>query len=174
MCTCLIADYAATLWERLKDLRGRYVLAGFTAVCFFLSAGLTIARECVSEYQVYSAREVQTAEFIKTETPEHSVFITGTQHLNPVSSLAGRTIVCGPDLWLYWHGFRTYERQDQLESFYADPTNHLDLIAEYDADYIYISAYEQSNYDINLAEFDALFEKIYENGPTTIYAVGEG
>jgi len=173
LCTCLVADYAVTLWERLKGLRGRYVLAGFTAICFFLSAGLTIAREWVSEYQAYSARDVEVSEFIKAETPEHSVFITGTQHLNPVSSLAGRAIVCGPDLWLYWHGFRTYERQDQLEAFYAHPADNLDLITQYGADYIYISAYEQSDYAIDLEAFDALFEKVYQNGPTRIYAVGE-
>lgn len=173
LCACLVADYAVTLWERLKGLRGRYVLAGFTAICFFLSAGLTIAREWVSEYQAYSARDVEVSEFIKAETPEHSVFITGTQHLNPVSSLAGRTIVCGPDLWLYWHGFRTYERQNQLEAFYAHPADNLDLITQYGADYIYISAYEQSDYAIDLEAFDALFEKVYQNGPTRIYAVGE-
>lgn len=172
LCCYLAADYAFLLWERLKELRGRWVLAGFTAVCLFLSAGLTIARECVSNYQVYSAEDVACAEFIKENTEDDSLFITGTQHLNPVSSLAGRTIICGPDLWLYYHGFSTYERQDALEAFYSAPAHNLHLIDQYEADYIYISAYEQSNYIIDLEAFDELFDKIYEEGSTHIYATG--
>jgi len=168
----LAADYAFLLWDRLKGLRGRWVLAGFTGVCLFLSAGLTIARECVSNYQVYSARDVACAEFIKKETPEQSVFITGTQHLNPVSSLAGRTIICGPDLWLYYHGFSTGERQTALKDFYTDPQSNLSLIDRYGADYIYISAYEFSNYRIDLDAFDELFDKVYEEDSTYIYATG--
>ena len=137
-----------------------------------MSAGLTIARECVSNYQVYSARDVACAEFIKKETPEQSVFITGTQHLNPVSSLAGRTIICGPDLWLYYHGFSTGERQTALKDFYTDPQSNLSLIDRYGADYIYISAYEFSNYRIDLDTFDELFDKVYEEDSTYIYATG--
>lgn len=174
LCCMPAADYCALLWRRLRGLRGRWVLGGFAAVCFFLSAGLTIARECVSNYQAYNAQDVACAGFIRESTPEHSVFVTGTQHLNPVSSLAGRAIVCGPSLWLHWHGFNTAAREARLAAFYADPAGNLSLLADYGADYIYISPHERSAYLGDWEAFDALFAKIYDDGLNRIYQVGEG
>ena len=59
---------------------------------------------------------------LRSETTERdAIFLTGTQHINFVSSLAGRRIVSGPDTWLYYHGFDTSERQTDIRAFYADP-----------------------------------------------------
>ena len=72
-------------------------LAVVTAIAVFLSAGLTLWRECVSNYQAFSASAVEAGEFARDNTPEHSTYMTGTQHLNPIASIAGQNIV--------WAGF---------------------------------------------------------------------
>ena len=97
----------------------------------FLSGGLSIAHECVSDWQLYSEEDVEAADFIEENLPEHAVFITGRQHLNPVASLAGRTIVCGPNIWLYYHGLDTNERAMDIADFYSDPLNHQDVLEKY-------------------------------------------
>ena len=173
---CMIAaDYAALLWRRLKGLRARPVLAAFAAVVMFLSGGLTIWRECVSDYQAFSAEAVEAGAYIRDNTEEHSVFLTGTQHLNPVDSIAGRRIVCGPDLWLYWHGFReTYVEHAEIEAFYADPAAHADVLQRHDVDYIYVSDAERQDYDVDEAALDALFERVWENDFAAIWKVPKG
>ena len=92
------------LWDRLRGLPGRSLLA---AVFFFLSLTsgvLSLGREAVSDYQLFSAGEVEAAEYIRDELPADAVYLTGDQHNNFVAALAGRQIVCGTSSYLYFHG----------------------------------------------------------------------
>jgi len=139
------------------------------AVGTFFSAGLTIWRECVSSYMAFSADSVEAGEYVRDNTPQDAVFITGTQHLNPVLSIAGRTIVCGPDLWLYYHGFDTWERNRDLEDFYEDPQANRDVPEKYGAEYVLVSSYELSSYNVDEEGLEALGEKVFENSEASIY-----
>ncbi|MGN0762729.1 MAG: hypothetical protein ACI4MK_05050, partial [Aristaeellaceae bacterium] len=150
------------------------VMAVIAAVIVFLSAGLTLWRECVSDYQAFSAQAVEAGEYVRDNTEEGSVFMTGTQHLNPVSSIAGRTTVCGPDLWLYFHGFDTTERKMDVKAFFELPEENAFLLQKYDVDYIYVSSYERSSYQVNTEALDRLFERVFANGEAVIYRVPEG
>ena len=177
LCLPMAADYAMEIFERLRGLGGRRLIAaGFLATCF-LSSGLTIARECVSDYHAYSAVDVETAEYIRENTPEHSVWLTGNQHLNPVSSLAGRTILCSSDLYLYYHGFNTGARRAEIAAFYENPAQNLDLLSKYQVEYIYVSPYERSDsqYALNEDALESLFPLVFETrgGHNRIFEVPE-
>ncbi len=169
LCCLIVADWCSRIWKRLEGLGGRRLLAGLAAVVTFLSAGLTIARECVSDYQAFSREAVEAGEFIRKRTPADAVFVTGTQHLNPVVSIAGRTIICGPDLWLYWHGFDTSERQAELAAFYEDPEDNTEVPAKYGADYVYVSSYERNSYDVDEDGLSRIGVKVFENGEAAVY-----
>ncbi len=177
LCLPMAADYAMELYAHLKGLAGRRVIAAlFLAVCF-LSAGLTVIRECRSDYQAYSAKDVAVGEYIRDNTPEHSVFVTGNQHLNPVSSLAGRTILCSSDSYLYYHGFDTTSRRYEIAAFYEEPAENLWLLSQYDVDYIYISSYERTAnwFTLNEPALEGLFPLVYESagGEHRIFQVPE-
>ncbi len=169
LCCLIVADWCSRLWTRLKGLGGSRVLAAFAAVVTFLSAGLTIWRECVSDYQAFSREAVEAGEYVKEHTPEDAVFITGTQHLNPVLSIAGRSVVCGPDLWLYWHGFDTRQRQQELEAFFEDPESWPEIPEKYGAEYVYVSSYEESSYAVNWEGLANLGDVVFENGEATVF-----
>lgn len=169
----LAADYASVLMLRLKGLRGRYLLAALFVGCSVLSGSLSIAREAVSNYQLFDAGAVQAARFVEEETEPHAVFMTGTQHLNPVAALAGRNIVCGSDLYLYFHGLNYQQNARDVQRFYQDPAGNLDVLEQYGVSYIYLSDYERAEQNADEAALDALFPKVYEAGRITIYAVGE-
>ncbi len=177
LCLPMAADYAMEIFERLKGLGGRRIIAAVFLVTCFLSASLTVIRECKSDYQAYSAKDVAVGEYVKENTPEHSVFITGNQHLNPISSLAGRTILCSSDSYLYYHGFDTTSRRREIAAFYEDPAANLELLSKYGVDYIYISSYERSAswFALNEAGLEALFPVIYESpgGEHRIFQVPE-
>ncbi|MBQ8080590.1 MAG: hypothetical protein IJ240_01685 [Clostridia bacterium] len=159
----LAADYAAELFERLHGLRSRYVIAALCCFVFFCSGGLSIARECVSDYQLFGEEDIEAAAFIETETPEHAVFMSYTQHINPVFALAGRDVVCGPDLWLYWHGFDTGTRQADIRRFYTDPAGNVDILQKYGVQYIMIGPYERSNLSVDEAAIQKLYELAFES-----------
>ena len=173
LCCMIIADWGSRLWKQMKGFRGRYFLAVLAAVVTFLSAGLTIWRECVSDYIAFSAETVEAGQYAKDHTDPDAVFITGTQHLNPIDSIAGRQIVCGPDLYLYWHGFDTRERQEELALFYEDPEGHPEIPAKYGAEYVYVSSYEYSSYDVDEEGLEKIGLKVFENGEAAIYRLAD-
>lgn len=177
LCLPMAADYAFEAFHHLKGLPGRRVIAAGFLVCCFAGASLTVAREWVSDYHAYSPQDIAAAEYVKENTPRHSVFVTGNQHLNPVSSLAGRTILCSSDLYLYYHGFNTGERRSEIASFYENPSANLDLLKKYQVEYIYVSAYERadSQYDLNEEALESLFPLAFETsgGHNRIFIVPE-
>jgi len=177
LCLPMAADYAMEIFERLRGLAGRRVIAALFLICCFLSSALTVARECVSDYHAYSPQDIETAAYIQENTPRHSVFVTGSQHLNPVSSLAGRTILCSSDLYLYYHGFNTSQRRAEIAAFYENPYENLDLLAKYQVEYIYVSAYERADgqYILNEEALEELFPLVFETsgGHNRVFIVPE-
>lgn len=173
LCAVLAAEYAVEIFERMRGLRSRYVLAGMMAVACFATGTLSIARECVSDYQMFSYADVQTAEYVEENTPEHSTFICWTQHINPVSALAGRNIVCGPALWLSFHGYDLRPRESDIRAFYADPEANEEVLNRYNVDYILIGEYETSSLTINEDAIASRYPCIFEsdNGNMRIYQV---
>jgi hypothetical protein len=176
LCLPMAADWGLALFDRIRGLAGRRVLAILLCVTLFLSAGLTVAREAVSDYQAYTAADIAVADFVRAETPEHSVFMTGNQHLNPVASLAGRTIVCGSDLYLYYHGFSTTARKAEVRAFYEAPLANEAVLAQYGVRYVYVSAWERAAYDVDEATLRARYPVAYESadGSCLILAVPQG
>ena len=81
-----------------------------------------------------------------------------------MSSLAGRTILCSSDLYLYYHGFNTGARRAEIGAFYEDPAANLDLLKKYQVQYIYVSHYERadSQYNLNEEALESLFPLIFE------------
>ncbi len=174
LCCMIVADWCGMMWRKLRNLRARPVIAGMAAVTFFLSAGLTLWRECVSEYQAFSANAVAIGEYARDHTEEDATFLTGTQHLNPIASIAGRDILCGPDLWLYYHGLDTTERKSEIRAFYADPRGNVDTLEKYGVDYILVSSYERNDYDIDYAGLETIAVEVFSNREGTIYKLREG
>lgn len=173
LCAVLAAEYATEIFERMRGLRSRYVLAVMMAVACFATGTLSIARECVSDYQMFSRADVQTAEFVEKNTPEHSTFICWTQHINPVSALAGRNIVCGPALWLSFHGYDLRDREADIRAFYSDPEGNEEVLRRYAVDYILIGEYETASLTINEDAIASLYPCVFEsdNGNMRIYQV---
>ena len=105
----LAARYLVTLWDRLRGLPGRSLLAAVFFILSLTSGVLSLGREAVSDYQLFSAGEVEAAEYIRDELPADAVYLTGDQHNNFVTALSGRQIVCGTGSYLYFHGVN-YEK----------------------------------------------------------------
>ena len=152
------------IYNRLKGIRLRALLAAaFIFVCT-ASGVISIARECISDYELFSASAVDAAEFIKENTEQDAVILTSNNHNNAVASLTGRKIVCGSSLYLYFHGLDYSQQESDMRKMLSDPAGNLDLYEQYGIDYVYISAYEANECGADYAVFDELFEKLYEDG----------
>ena len=127
----------------------------------------------MSGYQLFSKTAVDAGKWIEENTDRNAVFMTGQQHINPVCSLAGRQIICGSDLYVFFHGLNYSQQAGDCERFYEDPAHNADVLSRYDVDYIYVSDYERSDFDVDLDAIDEAYELVYQNPDVRIYAVGE-
>lgn len=164
LCAVLAADYGFELMGKLKGMRCKPVIAVLSCICFFFSGTLAVLTEMNTDWEVFSKSHVEAAEYVEENTEEDAVFMTGTQHLNFVPSLAGRRIICGTDSWLYYHGYNTWERKTDIRAFYADPAGNMDVIEKYGVDYILVTSHEYGEMNmINRQALDNLFDRVYES-----------
>ena len=167
----MAAVYLTNLWARLRGVRGRLLFTCLFLIASTLSGSLSLAREAVSDYQLFSAAEVKAAAFIEAELPTDAVILTGDQYNNAVAALTGRDIVCGTGSYLYFHGL-DYGAQRQAEGqMLADPANSAALFAEYGVDYAYISDQERYNFSADEDWFQENCAKVYDGGSVRIYAI---
>ena len=167
----LAADYGSVILQRLAGLRGRVLLAALFLVISTLSGALSLAREAVSGYQLFSKNAVDAGAWIDGHTDRDAVFLTGQQHINPVCSLAGRQIICGSDLYVFFHGLDYQQQARDCRRFYEDPADNQDVLSRYGVDYIYVSDYERAEFDVNLSWIDEHYDLVYQNADVRIYQV---
>ena len=168
----LAADYGSMLMQRLAGLPGRALLCGLFLGASVFSGALSLGREAVSGYQLFSANAVAAGEWIRENTDHDDVFLTGQQHINPVCSLAGRQIVCGSDLYVFFHGLDYGKQSEDCKRFYENPRENADVLADYDVRYIYVSDYERAEFDVDLDALDEAYALVYENDDVRIYDTG--
>ena len=168
----LAADYGSMIMRRLAGLPGRALLCGLFLWASVFSGALSLGREAVSGYQLFSANAVAAGEWIRENTDHDDVFLTGQQHINPVCSLAGRQIVCGSDLYVFFHGLDYGKQSEDCKRFYENPRENADVLADYDVRYIYVSDYERADFDVDLDALDEAYALVYENDDVRIYDTG--
>ena len=166
------ADFLYKLGEMLVDSQaGKAVLAA--VILFFISFSgiLTMGREYVSEYELYSKSQVELCRYIEKSTPTDCVILTNNRHNNAVASLTGRSIVCGANSFLYFHGFDTASRQSDVAKMYADPVGSKDLFETYRVRYVLVSEFERSSYNVNEEALQERFPVAYRNESAVLYEV---
>ncbi|NLN51547.1 MAG: hypothetical protein GX145_01865 [Clostridiaceae bacterium] len=142
------------------------------ALTTFLSSSMTIIREVRSNYLLFGSEEIEAAEYIKQDTETDVLFLTDANwHLNPVSSLTGRNILCGSDTFLYFHGIDTSERRRDVKLMLEDPENNFSLYEHYGIDLVYIGHNERRFYDLDTDYFMTHFNQIYDSESIKIYRV---
>lgn len=168
----LAADYGSMLMQRLAGLPGRALLCGLFLWASVFSGALSLGREAVSGYQLFSANAVAAGDWIRENTDRDDVFLTGQQHINPVCSLVGRQIICGSDLYVFFHGLDYSQQSADCRRFYESPRENADVLETYNVHYIYVSDYERAEFDVDLYALDEAYELIYANDDVRIYDAG--
>ncbi len=178
MAVILISEFSVNIYDKLKDIKWRGYFAALLIVFGTLSGALTIIREFNSggEYQTFSENDIKFSEFVKDNTDPTATFATTSEHLNPVSVLAGRNIYVGSSLYVYFHGLGNdmYDRNDQMKDLYSSNSQSelLNMANELNIRYIVIGPKEKNEFQINQNAFNGLNEIYSENG-YILYDLGE-
>jgi hypothetical protein len=110
-------------------------------------------------YVVWSDEEIKMAEWVRENTASNSVFLTGSAHNHPISSLTGRQRVMGYEGWLWSHGIDWNSISERKKDVIAMYKGNYTLMRDYGVDYVCIGPYErafaqENHFEINDAAFD--------------------
>lgn len=166
----LVAGLLCRLAKKLPKRAAGAALAGVLVFLATFGSVLTVGRELVSEYQQFSADAIAAGEWAKEETDPHALFLTGTQHINAVASLAGRTVLCGSPSYLYYHGLNYGEQQAAAKAMYETPSAA--LLEEWGVDYVVFSGFERSEFAANESWYQSNCTEVFRQGDYVIYQVG--
>lgn len=167
----LVCDWLCRSLSAIKPLILRRGLALLFALLGTVSGLLSIGRETISSYRLLSAEHVAAADYIVENTEPDSLFLTATNHTNAVAVLTGRNIVCGPGLYLFFHGVNYQQRSGEVTEMYRGGDDFWCYAEPLGVDYVYISDYENGSYDVNHAWFAENFPLVYDEGGIQIYRV---
>lgn len=126
--------------------------AGFVGI---FGAVLTLGREYVSEYELYSKGYLEAAEYIEKNTQPKDMILTATNHNNVVASLTGRNIVCGSGTFLYFHGVDYAQNEADVKIMYENPSEREKLLDKYNIKYIVLGPYE---YGYSIPDYDEIIK----------------
>lgn len=167
---CLLsADYLLEILGKLSSKLVKSVVLSVVLLISSISAILTLGREYVSDYQLYSAEGVAMCRYIEKNTEPSDVILTDTRYNNEVVSLTGRNIVCGSGSFLYYHGLNYQPNEADVALMYQNPSD-MTLFDKYHVKYVYVSDSERNNYQMQ-SEADLLenFEIVHREGNTILY-----
>lgn len=162
-----VVDLFLKKWPKLLKVTTAALLLFFGTI----SAVLTLGREYVSDYELYSSYHVEACRFIEESTDTTAVFLTASNHNNAVASLTGRNIVCGSSSFLYYHGIDYGSREGELAQMYEAPVANYHLYQQYKVDYVYLSAHEWGSYNVDMNGLAQIATCIYSNDGVMIYMV---
>ena len=167
----IAAQYLCMLFDRLKGLPGRCLLAALFVAASTCSGVLSVVRECVSDYQLYGRGETALAAYINESAPAHAVYLTGTYHNNAVASIAGGRLVCGTPQFLYFHGVDYARQMQAVRLMYEQPSENLALFEQYGVDYALVTSTERHDYAVDEETIAALWPLVWEQDGVRLYAV---
>ncbi len=157
--------------KRKMDVKIGLVLKALAVLLFLVlvaSGFLSVARETGLHWRLYDTQDVQLAEWAKANTPRDAVFLTASNHNEPVSSLAGRHIVMGYPGWLWSHGFSYAKTEADVKAMFAGDAA---LMREYGVSYAVIGAEAKRGNPVNEAFWSAK-TLVFSNSAYSVYLVG--
>lgn len=166
----LVAGLLCRLAKKLPKRAAGAVLVSVLVFLATFGSVLTVGRELVSEYQQFSADAIAAGEWAKDETDPHALFLTGTQHINAVASLAGRTVLCGSPSYLYYHGLNYADQQAAAKAMYETPSAA--LLEEWGVNYVVFSGFERSEFAADESWYQSNCTEVFRQGEYVIYQVG--
>ena len=165
------ADCCVDFYRKFNDFGWVRLMAACFVVLSTISAVLTLGREAVSEYQIFGAAHVELARYVEENTASDDTILTDTRHNNEMAALTGRNIVCGSDIYLYFHGISTSQRKEDVRMMYENPVDNMTLFGKYGVDYILVSSYER-NYHIDYNWINSNCTKVFSLDGVELYKLG--
>jgi uncharacterized membrane protein len=125
------------------------VLAAVLAVVLGASGALDLAREAdfsVAGYRFTDTGGLRVAAWAREHTPAKAIFLTSTDHNEPIPSLGGRRVVLGYTGWLWSYGLSDWPaKESDVGVMLRGGPGTADLVRRYHVSYVLIGPQERGD-----------------------------
>lgn len=108
----------------------------------------------VTDYQIFTNQDLEIATEVKNLTSKDAIFITASNHNNPIPALSGRSTLLGFHGWLWSHGLNYQKREEDIKKIYLGGGEAEQLLAKYKVNYVTVSPQEKLEFSINNSYFE--------------------
>jgi len=169
------AILTGTFFSYLKNKFGRkgYALIGVCFVLLTATGFLSVYRETYVSWKMFSNEDMALANFVKNKTSQDAIFLTSDKHNNPITCLAGRSIIMGYRGWLWTHGINYIEREQDIKTIYEAGFERNQLLEKYNVNYLLLEKDKTENLGINYGYYmtQSALQSIYESNNYMLFKV---
>jgi hypothetical protein len=158
------------LWKRKWFLRPVVAVLFMITVASGVIDAYWLQRRELHYFTMYSAEELELAEWVKTNTPVDSTWLTGDQHNHFLFNLTGRQAVMTYRGWLWTHGYDYLPSEANVSLMYQFP-ERTEVYQQLGIQYVVVGPNEREVWGAKDAAFDQQFEPIKKSQHYTIYQV---
>ncbi len=166
------------LWKKANHLKWfkQLALKKIIAILFLITIAsgaidaYWIQRRNLHSYTMYSAEELELAQWVRVETPVEAVWLTGDQHNHWLFNLTGRQTLMTYRGWLWTHGYAYLPVEHDVSLMFQFPEQS-ELFKKYQVEYVVIGPNEMKVWGAQPSKFDQQFAKIRQTKHFSIYKV---
>ncbi len=169
----LIAWLLMYVWTHYRSILIRclvLIVFGLTIASGSIDA-YRIMRHDLHGYVMYSREDLELTEWVKTQTPVNSIWLTGNNHNHWLFNLTGRQTVMAYPGWLWTHGYDYLPIERDVQFMYEHPLQANNLFTQYQVQYVIIDPNAQQNWRVNVDELSQISNLIKQTKNYAIYEV---
>ncbi|MBO0746365.1 MAG: hypothetical protein J2P43_15210, partial [Candidatus Dormibacteraeota bacterium] len=118
---------------------------------------------------------MEAAAWVRANTPPRAVFVAAPANNQPITVLAGRTLVAGYDGWTWSYGLPDWAaRQQQVQTMLQGGPGTPELVRRYGVEYVVIGPQEITAYRASPAYWAAHGRLVYDRDGYRIFRVAGG
>jgi len=152
-----IARLPQWLWPAIMLL---CCFSAITGMIFYVTSG----------WEGMNNEDVAAGQWIFANTPERAVFASSSAHTLPIGPIGGRLRLLGYVGWVVSYGLDFGVRETDLKQIYCGPRENVPaLMRKYNADYVYVSPKEVSEWKCQPNFNIPGFTKEYSSARISIY-----
>jgi uncharacterized membrane protein len=153
------------LWD--KKL---YIVVVFLVIFSVLTPSLDAAWNLSVKYPGYSIDEYRAGMWVRSSTPQGSVFLEDASAHSPPTQIGGRLRMMGSETWINGQGYNASSRMDDIkQAFDGAPYELSKIITKYNITFAYIGNDEKRNHPGVKEKFDQYFHTVYSNDMAGIW-----
>jgi len=163
-------------FDRLRFVGAKLVIILITFLIIFGGLIDVFSRSSLASpplYELFNRQDQIVADWILKNTSSPETILTGSYHLNPVDSLAGKPVLMGYAGWLWTRGIDYTKRENDIKKIFAGDIDAKILIKKYNINYVMIGPKEKSVFYVNADFFAKNYPVVFQLDDTKIYKISD-